>query len=47
MYKVIALSLLVVLMGCTATSPDQAPTCIRGDPGGSQWCQAKTYFYAP
>lgn len=47
MRKLIALSLLALLTGCaTTSSPDQGPMCIRGDPGGSQHCQAKTYFYA-
>lgn len=48
MYKLIGLALLAVLMGCATTSPpDQGTTCIRGDPGGSQRCQAETYRYAP
>ncbi|HMN77839.1 MAG TPA: hypothetical protein PKC97_17400 [Burkholderiaceae bacterium] len=48
MLRLVCLSLLVLLAGCaTTSSPDQGPTCIRGDPGGSQWCRAKTYFYAP
>lgn len=46
MFKIVCLSLLAVLMGCETTLPHQDTTCINGDPGGSQRCQAKAYQQA-